>query len=365
MSKPIFNIIDPGMISLFGHHREINMAIAKGMRARGYHVRLWANKAYKVTPQERYYLDIEITPYFTYSPYAVYDAKSHAELIEGYREAERSFFLELKKLNPMGIVHISNLFSYQFLGLSQLKNEKISACVHHHPDRYSENGEILWAYSWARVKDSLCKLRIVVVEEQMLNEINRCADTNEGVLLAPFPLSELSFSKSNVIPKSIGILGGMRREQGVKYLGSTIEVIKSYEYSVVLQDNNDVLLNKKISAHVKLMSYSENFTDLFNSCGAILLNYDPTAYRFMGSGIMWEAAANGIPVLYTRGTAISTIARKYGFGLSFSYSCIDSLKRVLESYINNQDKIHQNSDIVAQRLRNEHGLSLHLDFLMQ
>jgi len=364
MNKPLFHIVDPGMLTHYGHHKEINMAIAIGMKERGYNVQLWVNRAYELSPSEELMEGIEVIPYFSINPYALFKSKYYAEIINQYNFAAHSFSKEIKTLNLSGIIHVPNLFSCFFLGLSELKNTLITACVHHHPDRYSTYGEILWTQSWIQTKNKLRNLRLFVVEEQMINEIDRCVDASNGVLLAPFPITEIKQLPPKVFNKYIGILGGMRPEQGISYLNVTTSIIKSLGYEVVLQDIRNNFSKRAIAKNVKLVGYSEKFTDIFSSCEAVLLNYDPIAYRFMGSGIMWEAAANGVPVFYTRGTAMSTVARKYDFDLSFSYSNYESIKNVLECYIKNHTSIHAKSTVAAKNLRLTHGISNYISYLI-
>lgn len=362
MKLPLLHIVDPAMSTHVGHHREINMALAKGMRARGYEVRLWVNKAYKLSAQDQSNEGIRVIPHFSILPYAIFNSEGLADLIQRYRLSEDSFAYEIERLQLKGILHISNLFSYQLKGLSQAqKFTHISACVHHHPNRYSEHGEILWTQSWNRARNALSSMRVMVVEELMVNEMNRCIDTLKEVVRVPFPLAESSQPLRQGSRKTIGILGGMRREQGLRYIDQTIETINSFGYDVVLQDSKGVLSDKGRSKQVKLVGFTDQFSEVLSICGAVLLNYDPVAYRFMGSGIMWEAAAHGIPLLYTRGTAMSTMARRYGFGVSFSYMSKDSLRQAMGHYVRYHDDLQQSAKIVAQQLRSEHSLSLHLD----
>jgi hypothetical protein len=364
MKSPVFHILDPGMTAHLGHHREINMAIARGLQARGYQVRVWVHRAYPVSPAEKSTAGIEVVPWFSVNPYAIYSAQGPNELIDWHGQAEWAFLKEIDELNLLGDVHLSNLFPYQFLGLSKLKNIKLSACVHHHPCRYTEHGEILWVQAWAKTRAQLHEMRLLTVEQNMANEIDRCTDTKGGVVVAPFPLSEKVQMTSKPHHKCIGLLGGMRREQGLKYLEQTIDTINSFGYDALLHDVKGAFSGKFDSKKVVRVGYSDQFNEVLALCDAVLLNYDPVAYRFMGSGIAWEAAANGIPFLYSRGTAMSTMARHYGLGLSFAFANQNSIKNAMAMYIDQRETIHKNARTMAKNIRSEHGLSMHLDQLL-
>lgn len=361
MKPPILHIVDPAMSTHMGHHREINMALAQGMRARGYEVRVWVNKTYSVSNLDRSIDGIEIKPYFSVNPYAVFNSEGLSDLVERYDLAEATFEREIQQLALTGTVHIPNLFSYQLRGLSQLHTQHLSACVHHHPTRYSEQGEMFWSQSWVRAASALSHMKIVVVEEQMVNEMNRCIQSPMGVTRVPFPLAESRMKPQTHRPKTIGILGGVRREQGLRYIDQTIDIINSLGVEVVLQDVKGVLSDRVKSKRVQWLGFTHQFNEALALCGAVLLNYDPVAYRFMGSGILWEAASHGIVVLYTRGTAMSTMARQYGIGLDYSYLNKDSLKQAMTTYIEHHDQLHARAQIVAGQLRAEHSVSLHLD----
>jgi hypothetical protein len=185
----------------------------KKIQKQGYKVKIWAHQNYQPRLDERTIQDVEIIPHFSINPYAIYDANGIQELIFRNDHSESLFSKELDSINLSGTVHIANLFSYQLWGLSKIKSAKLTACVHHHPNRYSDHGEMLWVCAWAKSKQRLKHLRVFVVEPFMLNELDRCLDTTDGVQLAPFPLSDsIQPITEPTSTRCIGLLGGMRKE---------------------------------------------------------------------------------------------------------------------------------------------------------
>jgi len=70
---------------------------------------------------------------------------------------------------------------------------------------------------------------------------------------------------------------------------------------------------------------------LMQACDVVLLNYDPVVYRFIGSGISWEALACGVPVLAPLGTTVSRTLREYETGATFGSYNPDSLYQELDA----------------------------------
>jgi hypothetical protein len=142
----------------------------------------------------------------------------------------------------------------------------------------------------------------------------------------------------------------------MQYLKKTIEVIHRFDLDVLLQDVNNTFKDIIPLHGIKRVGYADNMGDLIALCDLIVLNYDPTAYQFMGSDIFWEAAGSGVPMLYTRGTAMSSTARQYGIGLSFVYGSPNSLGKAIGAYLNQQTQLRTQAISVAHTIRSTHGL---------
>ena len=202
------------------------------------------------------------------------------------------------------------------------------------------------------------------MEPTLANEVDRLTSHGTGVQVAPFPLPPAPQNAKSKPTNRIGILGGLRREQGVEDLRQTIELIKSSGHEVLLQDSKNQLTNVDYLTDAVKIGFLECFSDAFQLCDAVLLNYEPNAYRFMGSGVIWESAANGIPVLYARGGAIAEFARRFDIGIPFFYANPYSLKEALAHYSVNREAVHSHARERSVHIRASHSVAQHVDHLL-
>lgn len=359
----IFNIVDPGMSQKAGHHREINMALAAELAQRGYQVNIYAHKTYPVDRADMDNPDIRIIPHFTVFPYAVLK-NDHAltTLAINHHYSQIKFEEELFAIKFKGDIHFSNIFSYQIKGLSKISGlHKSTACIHVHPNRYTPHGEFFWIKSVTDNHSHMKKFQIFSVEALLSNEIDRLSAYGNIVKTIPFPLKIKEIPAQKSPTHRIGILGGLRPSQGFEKLSQTLQLIHGQGYEVLLQDPRGQVKNLE---GVKKIGFLDCFADAFNECDAVLLNYEPEAYKFMGSGVMWEALANGIPVIYSKGSAVAHLGKTLGAGIPFSYHDASSLKEALHLYKNHQEKWGSDARKIAVEIRSKNTISHYLDQLI-
>lgn len=365
MTTPnIFNIIDPGMMNQFGHHRDINICLGQEMLTRGHHVRIFANAKYEPSHLDPRHKNFEIIPHFSTSPYYILKNElSATDILLKHTIAEQKFHSELAALQLHGSIHFSNLFSYQLKAIARTQgNHRVSGTVHVHPNRFTVHGEFLWTKTTLEVNHHLKNIDIFSTEEPLVNEIDRITNYGNGARLIPFPLNCPDLPPHRSKTNRIGILGSLRQGQGFGKINATIDLIRSCGFNVLLQDSKEMIQLPETSEITKI-GYLKKLSDAFTECDAVLLNYEPETYRFMGSGILWEALAHGVPFLYTRGTALAYLARKYKVGIDFSFYDTQSLKQALQIY-RNDSRHHDEAAIRASHeVRQHHSAANYLNRL--
>lgn len=358
----IFNIIDPGMTDQFGHHRDINIALGQAMLSRGYQVNLFTHKAYAPSPWDPVDENFKIVPHFNISAYSIYrDELSISDIVIKYSIGEQKFFDELSELKLQGQIHLSNLFSYQLKAICKIKAQhKITACIHVHPNRFTPHGEFLWTKTAIEINHHLKNIEIFSIEESLLHEMDRVTPYGHGIQKIAFPLNLSELPAKSIQTNRIGILGSLRAAQGSAKIIPTVDLIRSLGFGVLIQDSRN-MIEMPESTSVKKIGYIEKFSDAFKDCDAILLNYEPDTYQFMGSGVLWEALACGVPFLYTRGTALASLASKWDVGIQFSFFDTISLKNALTHYKDNQDFHKSKSFNIMSQVRSQHNLDHYLN----
>lgn len=358
----IFNIIDPGMTDQFGHHRDINVALGQAMLSRGYQVNLFTHKSYTPSPWDPVDANFKIVPHFTISAYSIYrNELSISDIVIKHSIGEQKFQDELLELKLQGQIHLSNLFSYQLKAICRIKGQdNTTACIHVHPNRFTPHGEFLWTKTAIEINHHLKNIEIFAIEEPLLHEMDRLTAYGNGIQKIAFPLNLSEFSAKTTPTNRIGILGSLRVAQGFGKIGANVDMIRSMGFHVLVQDSKG-MINQPESPSIKKIGYIEKFSDAFKECDAILLDYEPDTYQFMGSGVLWEALACGVPFIYTRGTSLAALASKWDVGIQFSFYDNTSLKAALNIYKENQEFYRSKSMKIAHEVRSENNIGNYLD----
>lgn len=360
--RKIFNIIDPGMTDQFGHHRDINITLGQAMLARGYQVNVFTHKSYVPSPTDPDHPNFKIIPHFTLIAYSIYKNElSISDIVIKHSIGEQKFHDELSKLNLQGHIHLSNLFSYQLRAICVIKvHEKITACIHVHPNRFTHHGEFLWTKTAIDINQQLKNIEIFAIEEPLIHEMDRVTAYGNGIQRIVFPLNLYELPDKSINTNRIGILGSLRVAQGFGKITSTVDLIRSLGFDVLIQDSKN-MINMPENSSIKKIGFIDKLSDAFKECDAILLDYEPNIYRFMGSGILWEALAYGIPFLYTRGTVLASLASKWDVGIQFSFFDTISLKNALIHYKDNQEFYKSKSSNIVPQVRAQHNFDHYLN----
>lgn len=362
----IFNIIDPGMLDQFGHHRDINISLGQAMLSRGYQVNLFTHKSYTPSTMDPVHPNFKIIPHFTISAYSIYrNELSISDIVIKHSIGEQKFHDELSELKLQGQIHLPNLFSYQLKAICRIKGQhKTTACIHVHPNRFSPHGEFLWTKTVIEINHHLKNIEIFAIEEPLLHEMDRITSYGNGIQKIAFPLNLSDLPAQNIKTNRIGILGSLRVAQGFGEIGATVELIRSLGFDVLIQDSKG-MINHPESRSIKKIGYIEKFSDAFTDCDAVLLDYEPNTYQFMGSGVLWEALACGVPFFHTRGTALASLAAKWDVGIQFSFFDNISLKNALGTYQENQEFYKSKSMKIAHQVRTENNIEKYFNSINQ
>ena len=362
----LVTIIDPGMISHIGHHRELNLRIAKHLVNRGYRVSIVVGKTYSHIVGDQSDDRIKIIPYFSDNPYELLQQRNNlTTILVGHRLAARRFQYELHVLKVSGIIHFSCLFSYQLhAAVALTRTHQTTACIHHHPLRFRDSDNLLWADTTSTLTKDAHQLGCFVVEEMLANEIDYFLPQVGGVRVIPYPIELNPSDQAYTQGDFIGIFGSVRKEQGRSTLKTTIDVISSLGLRSLGQDPSGVL-SSYLPSSAETVPFIDDFGNELKRCQAVLLNYDPQPYRFMGSGIFWEALARGIPVLCSRATSMAHHERRFGLNLSFSYNDKYSMKNALLRLQEDRQIYRAKTVAVADQIKQAKGLDRYAEAVLR
>jgi hypothetical protein len=95
-------------------------------------------------------------------------------------------------------------------------------------------------------------------------------------------------------------------------------------------------------------------------CDLVIAPCNPTEYRWMGSGIVWDAIASGVPVIVPSGTAPGILVEETGAGRVTSALSVDAICRTVIDVQQNYEQISMAAFEASQRWHATQGVKLHV-----
>lgn len=348
------SIIDPGMVTHYGHHADFNKNIAKELINLGYDVSIYAGKCYNDMNSPAKNSDaVTVIPYFKMNPYSFGGARGNEERF--HDKLKKSFSDDLDGMQA-DLILLPSAFPYQIDAINKMTSPKrCAAIIHHH---YSIYGSFHSRKDWANALKAASrkKFAIMFVEDGLLRDFSSEFVTEVDFHKIPFPTNTPKLVDPSS-RKTIGILGN-RGLYGAKkdYTNAMVDIICSAGFNVLVQvkgAKNKVKYFK--GQKVEIFDYAPNFSDVIQKCSAVLLHYSPRFYEKMGSGIFWEALSCGVPVIATRDTLAYENLLKLENGESFEYGNMEELKKLLQEIKNNHGKIGGDPMLVRIKAMHEVG----------
>jgi glycosyltransferase involved in cell wall biosynthesis len=365
MTKRII-IADPGMIFDNGHHRELNLAKAREFVRRGYHVDIFANAHYRTLPGDLEVKEIRVLPHFTNQPYAGSIDFSRSYGVEEYfLPNARVFESELKALGQDVPLLLSSAFPDQICGAAFAGwRSPVHAIIHRDCDYYANHPKEHWEIAFKEAKTLRRPFQCYVFEPALQKGLTQSINEKIRVLVAPLPLSAYPQDVAQTPADQIGILGGLRVEQGLLHVPMIVNTILASGFKVLLQDPANAIESPPHPA-VKILGFVDDFQKTIRTCAAVVIHYDPATYATTSSAVTWEAMAAGTPILYTRGIASAQMLEKFGCGLAFDFGSQAQFATALADLKQHYPVHKKRSRQAARKFLQINGISQFVECLLQ
>ena len=228
-------IVDPAMFQHSGHHRELNLAKAAAYIASGYQVDIYTSNRYPEDPGSSELKNLRVIPHFTSQPYQ--DGQKH-KLHFGVEDyllpAARLFADELREIDGDCPLLLPSAFPYQICGAALAGwQHPVHAVTHRSPDFFANHPATHWRHAF-EMSESLNKpLGFHVFEPVLQKLFEQCAGRKVRIRVAPFPLRPVV--ETQVVRQSncIGMLGGLRGEQGLRDVPNVVNALLRCGFKVL------------------------------------------------------------------------------------------------------------------------------------
>jgi glycosyltransferase involved in cell wall biosynthesis len=363
MTKRII-IADPAMLDVGGHYRELNFAKAREFANRGYEVDIYANREYPTSPLDQAVKSIRVIPHFSNLPFHDSSEFPDGLTVDGYLLPQANIFAnELNAIDDKGLLLITSAFPAQICG-AVLAGWRlpVHGIIHRGFSQYHPKEH--WEHAFKMSKSLRRPFQCYVFEAALQKGLTQSIDEKIRVLVAPLPLSAYPQDVAQTPADQIGILGGLRVEQGLLHVPMIVNAILASGFKVLLQDPANAIESPPHPA-VKILGFVDDFQKIVRTCAAVVIHYDPATYATTSSAVTWEAMAAGTPILYTRGIASAQMLEKFGCGLAFDFGSQAQFATALAD-LKQQYLVHKKrSRQAARKFLQINGISQFVECLLQ
>lgn len=391
-------VLDPGLANDKGHHLSQAQSVGRELRRRGIAVSIYGFRDAK-----RDLLgDLEVTPWFRGYTYAAISADPLTGEYEDYIHFNRLFAEDLRKL-PLPDLTAGDTVLFptvnhnQFHAIAQWasgldadRQPSIVAILMFPPD---------WSIVARAISDPAPYYR--AAWESLLphngSRLHVCTETMAvakafATLLGKRPtvlprLADDSGSASRETADRItgrtgsepifAYLGHARAERGFQLLPELVDLTvrsgAAHRYFVQSSHDNqplmrDVEARLSQSSHVTVQPGAlarAEYSAVLKNSDFVLLPYDAGRYLARGSGIYFEAALAGVPVIVPAKTWMSREVEESGNGVIFDAFDPRSIAKAVLAALRRRTELRNLAQRSAHRLRQQHGVRQFVDRIEQ
>ena len=391
-------ILDPGLANDKGHHLSQAQSIARELRHRGTTVAIYGFRDAK-----RDLLgDLEVNPWFRGYTYAAMSADPLTGEYEDYIHFNRLLAEDLQKL-PLpdftegDTVLFPTVSHNQFHAIIQWASDldakrqpRIVSVLMFPPD---------WATVARAVSEPARYYRAAweSLPPQIGSQLHVCAETlavakafatlfGKRPTVLPRLVDDAASAPRETADRIIGrrtnapilsYLGHARAERGFQLLPELVDLtvrsgaahryfVQSYHDNQPLMRDVEARLSQSahVTVHPGALDRADYWAVLKNS-DFVLLPYRADRYQARGSGIYFEAAWAGVPVIVPAKTWMSREIEETGAGVIFDAFDPRSIAKAVLAALSRQPELHKPVQRSASRLRQMHGVRQFVDRIEQ
>jgi glycosyltransferase involved in cell wall biosynthesis len=329
----LINIMDPALRISAGHHLDIDRQVARELKRAGHDVHVYSHADITSDAREALLVDAALTPLFRISPYFEIPIQSPAsDALHAFTNTAASIAHDLKQVRAADLWIWPTLFSTQHyacvLARPAVKNV---GCIMVEPTYLNAAGQSLWRHTLAQARESGLRFELGVLEPVLRDEYLPLVSNDELIAL-PYPFDRIASAKRKSKLRKVGFFGNQRDEKGAALLGTLIESLIQQNFEVVVHDSSGCSDGQSTNKLKLVLKYIEDLPAEIASCDLVVIPYRSEEYRFKGSGIVWTALANGVPIVAPAASAPGKLVQEHRAGKlfnAFSAPCV--LEAVLDA----------------------------------
>lgn len=350
--------MDPGLVTVAGHHFDIDLNTVRELVANGHSVHVYANRRADDTVVAGLGSLAEVTRLFTPSPY---ENPQRLDPIAGeamlYMRQSNLLAQELRRSVPADLWLWPSIFAPQ-LSACALSGSKVpvAGCVHVDatpPDQ--STGAMWWRHAFLSARNAGVRLRLGAIEpEHRYGYLPLTTDASFDVFPVPHEGRPIASPRREL--RTIGFFGHQRGEKGSSRIPQLVARLLHGGYRIVSQSSGEQAPVPNHPAVTKL-GFVDVLGDEIAKCDLIVLPYEPVRYRTKGSGILWESLATGIPVVAPYDTAPGRWIERTGAGTLFIEATPEAIHEAVTRARDDYPRIAKAAWTASREWPKRHGVA--------
>ena len=188
------------------------------------------------------------------------------------------------------------------------------------------------------------RIKIGITTLDLFEALKSNSEFSDNIFWCPLPpdLPKKNESLKLTNHLKIGFPGAAKKRKGTERIPEIAKLlIKSgFNFTIYFQKApyewegyQDTIdrIHSEIQNYVELPAVItiKEFIAVFNSMDLVVLPYDSSSYSTADSGILYQAADRGIPIIYTKGCGFASEAKKYGVGFELDTLTNENIGQLL------------------------------------
>ena len=359
------SLLDPALVSLAGHHLEWNLKIVDELTSLGHQVAVFADASVDRTVVESFSGRASVSPLFKVFPYT---NPRTIDPIAGelvcFLDGAAALAADLRQIGECDLWFWPSLFAPQLYACSlAAPAARIAGCIHVDPGFKNVHGRMWWRYAFLVAQSTSLRTNIGVTGPLLQKEYAPLTATGR-IECCPVAYDGAPTGTRKTGVARIGFFGHQRRNKGVTLIPELVPRLLRDGFQVVVHDSGNKL-RVGSAPGLTVLGYLPSLAEEIAKCDLVILPIDPTAYRSMGSGIVWDAIASGVPVIVPSGTAPGLLVEETGAGKLTSAISVDAICRAIIDVQQNYEQISVAAFEASRRWHTTQGVKLHVAAMLR
>jgi len=367
-------LLDPGLQNSAGHHLDLDRKVVAELKRRGHRVSVFAHRKLDAEAAAQLKQADAVTPLFRISPYRT-PALIEPEFVPRFFDplaGSLSLFIDGAKAvaEDLGTVRNFDYWLWPSLFVSHVlacadasPAVPVAGCIHVEPEFNLLNGQAFWRYGFARAMDAGLPFHAGVLTPELAAAYAAICPESPPQLWPAFFDGIVPPPQRTGITR-IGFFGQQQRpEKGYSVISPIVAKLLEIGYQVILQDSGGSI-SPGTNERLEILGHVEDLGEQIRRCDLVVVPYHPRGYRIRGSGIVWEAIANGIPLVAPDKTAPGALIAALGCGRLFGEFSAEAILEAIRVARAEYRSISSLAHLAAQRWAGRQGIHPFVDRLL-